>query len=268
MLYYPLKPNLGGSLERFIATYDLHFGWERKAGHKVPVHDVKAWNAVLKFAKDFKPTTWIHGGDMLDCRMISHHTRNKPGQVEGLRLLADAQDGREFFIKPVEEIVGKGNLVYILGNHEDWLRDLSEEIPGLEGLLSVEELLKLKKWKVVPQGGFYNLGKLTFIHGDTLSGGDNVAKNAVLYYERNVRFGHFHTHQTYTKNSALDLKNAKTGVAVPCLCSKNPQYGEGRPNKWSQGFLWGYVREGGFFNDYVSTIIDGTFAANGTLYKG
>lgn len=253
---------------RFIATYDLHYGWERRNGHKVTVHDPKAWAAVLKFAEEFKPQVWVQGGDMLDCRMISHHTRGKPGQVEGLRLLADAKEGREYFIKPVEEIVGAGQMVYIIGNHEDWLRDLSEEIPGLEGLLSIERLLALKKWQVVPQGKAFNLGKLTFIHGDTIAGGENAAKNAVIAYERNIRFGHFHTHQTYTKNSSLDYKNAKNGISVPCLCSKEPQYGEGKPNKWAQGFLYGYVREGGLFNDYVVNIVEGTFVVHGKLYKG
>lgn len=256
-------------MERFLASYDLHFGWQRQNGHKTPIHDQKAWNALLKFAEDFKPSVWIHGGDMLDCGVISHHTKGKPGQIEGLRLLADAKEGREAFIKPVEAIVPpSGTLVYIIGNHEDWLRDLSEEIPGIEGLLDIRSLLGLKRWKVIPQGGAYNLGKLTFVHGDQIAGGENAAKNAVIAYERNVRFGHFHTHQTYTKNSTLDYKNGKTGVSLPCLCTKTPRYGEGKPNKWAQGFAFGYVRDGGYFNDYVVTIVDGTFVVNGKLYKG
>ncbi len=205
---------------------------------------------------------------MLDCGVISHHNHGKPGATEGLKLLSDAKEGREVFILPVEEIVGKGDLVYITGNHEDWLTDLTDKVPALEGLVDLETLLKLKKWKVIPQGGFYNLGKLTFIHGDTVKGGEQVAKNAVLYYERNVRFGHHHTFQTYTKNSAFEYKNGKTGVAVPCLCTKNPKYGEGAPNRWMQGFNYGYVREGGFFSDYVVTIVDGTFVVNGKTYKG
>lgn len=205
---------------------------------------------------------------MLDCGVISHHNHGKPGATEGLKLIADAKEGRDLFILPVEEIVGKGELVYLIGNHEDWLTDLTDKIPALEGLVDLESLLKLKRWKVVPQGGSFSLGKLTFIHGDTLKGGDQVAKNAVISYERNVRFGHHHTFQTYSKNSALDYKNGKTGVSVPCLCSKTPKYGEGAPNRWMQGFLFGYVREGGFFSDYVVTIVDGTFVVNGKTYKG
>lgn len=255
-------------MKRFIATYDLHFGYERIGGHKIPLHDLKAWNTVLAFAKDFQPDVWIHGGDMLDCGVISHHNHGKPGATEGLKLLADATEGRAIFIEPVEKIVGKGELVYIVGNHEDWLTDLTDQLPSLEGLIDLDTLLKLKRWKVIPQGGAFNLGKLTFIHGDTIKGGENCAKAAVIGYERNIRFGHFHTHQTFTKNSALDYKNAKTGVCVPCLCSKTPKYGEGAPNRWAQGFLYGYMREGGFFNDYVANIVDGTCTINGITYRG
>lgn len=256
-------------MQKFLYTTDLHFGYERRQGHKVALHDEKAWNATVKFAADFKPDVWILGGDMLDCGVISHHNHGKPGATEGLKLIADAKEGRELFIEPVESIVGKGKLVYIVGNHEDWLTDLTDKIPALEGLVDLKSLLKMgDKWQIVPQGGHFNLGKLTFVHGDTVKGGEHVAKNAVVNYERSIRFGHHHTHQVYSKNTALDYKNGKSGVAVPCLCTKSPKYGEGAPNRWSQGFDYGYIREGGFFNDYVVTIIDGTCVVNGKVYKG
>lgn len=254
-------------MTKFIATFDLHYGYERKAGHKTALHDIKAWNTVLKFAADFKPNTWIHGGDMLDCGVISHHNHGKPGATEGFKLLADANEGRSIFIDPVEKIVGKGDLVYIVGNHEDWLTDLTDSIPALEGIVSVNALLKLDKWKVIPQGGYHNLGKLTFVHGDTIKGGEHVAKNAVTNYDRSIRFGHHHTFQVHTRNSAIDYKNAKTGIAVPCLCTKNPKYGEGAPNRWLQGFLYGYIHDGSYY-DSVAIIIDGQTIINGKVYKG
>lgn len=249
-------------------TTDLHFGYERRNGHKVPLHDARAWGATIAFASDFKPDVWIHGGDMLDCGVISHHNHGKPGATEGLKLISDATEGRQAFIAPVEQIVPKGQLVYMIGNHEDWLTDLTDYMPALEGLVELSNLLKLTKWTIVPQGGAFHLGKLTFIHGDTVKGGEHVAKNAVVNYERNIRFGHHHTFQAYTKNSALDYKNAKTGIAVPCLCTKTPKYGEGNPNRWVQGFNYGYVDTGGMFNDYIVTIIDGRFSVHGKQYKG
>lgn len=253
-------------MTRFIFTTDVHYGYERRNGHKIPLHDQRAFDAVLKFAQDFKPHTWVMGGDILDCGSISHHNKHKPRNTEGMRLLADAEECRDRIIKPAEELAPER--VFIEGNHCDWINDFLDEYPALEGILDVRKLLQLDKWKYIPQGGHHDLGKLTFIHGDTISGGEHVAKAAVINYERSIRFGHFHTFQTYSKTSAIDYKNAKTGVAVPCLCTKSPKYGEGRPNRWQQGFLYGYVEDNGMFWDNVVVILDGRFVVGGKTYRG
>ncbi len=252
------------AIKKFIYTVDLHWGYERRGGHKVALHDLKAWGAVKQFAADFNPDVWVVGGDFLDCGAVSHHNKQKPRATEGMRLLEDAE---ECYRTAIAEVSAKEK-VFITGNHEAWIEQLLDENPGLEGIVSVEKLLHLDDWKVIPQGGHYNLGKLTFIHGDTVTGGEHVAKSAVLSYERSVRFGHFHTHQTYTKNSALEYKYAKTGIAVPCLCTKTPKYGKGKPNKWVQGFLYGFIAEDGHYADYVVVIVDGKAMVNGKVYKG
>lgn len=253
------------AFKKFVALYDIHYGYERRGGHKVPLHDPKALSVAMQFAKDFKPDYFILGGDALDCGAISHHNKKKPGNTEGLRLKQDAAELHETVIKPAEAC--SKHQVFIIGNHCDWLNDLVIEIPALEGILSVEQLLKLDDWSVVPQGGSFNLGKLTFIHGDTVSGGEHHAKAAVVNYERNVRFGHFHSFSAYTKTSPVDQKFPKSGVCVPCLCTKGPKYGEGKPNRWAQGFLYGYVGPKSF-NDYVVIISDGKAIINGKEYNG
>lgn len=254
-------------MEKFVALYDLHWGFERKGGHKVALHDEKALKVALAFINDFKPDHVILGGDILDCGCISHHNKGKPGATEGLKLLADAKGLREALIEPLESLRTK-SLTYIVGNHEDWLTDLVDEIPALEGIVSVGAVLDLdKKWKIVPQGEAHKLGKLVFIHGDQVKGGEHSAKWAVMAYESNVRFGHHHTYQVYTKTSAVDA-NGHTGAAIPCLCKKNPNYGGGAPNRWMQGFNWGYVKgPSGTFNDYVTVIVDGKATINGKSYS-
>jgi predicted phosphodiesterase len=252
---------------KYVALYDVHYGYERKNRHKVPLHDARALQLALKFIDDFKPDVIILGGDILDCGAISHHNTKKPGRTDGLRLLADARECRTHLLKPLEDS-GAKKLIYITGNHEDWLNDVVDEMPGLDGLLDLKPLLELTdpRWQVIGQGGHVNLGKLTFIHGDQLSGGDHVAKAAVTAYERNIRFGHHHTYQVYTKTSALDIKEGRTGIAIPCLCSKDPKYGEGKANRWVQGFNYGYVFQDGAFADYTPLIINGRMVANGTVY--
>lgn len=254
-------------MRKFIYAVDFHWGYERVAGHKKPLHDIRAINAMLAFAIDFKPDEFIIGGDGLDCGVISHHNHGKPGATEGLKLLADAQEFRSEVLVPIESLKAKN--IYIEGNHEAWLDQLVEVHPSLEGIVELKSLLKLEKWKVIPQGGQYDLGKITFLHGDTVTGGEHVAKQAVFNYERNVRFGHFHTYSVYTKTAPSEYKNGKTGVAVPCLCGKLPKYGKGKPNKWVQGFNFGYVGDGGLYTDYVAVIVDGKFVApDGKVYKG
>lgn len=255
-------------MEKYVALYDLHWGYERKGGHKVPLHDSKALAVALQFIKDFKPDHIILGGDILDCGSISHHNHGKPGAVEGFRLLGDARELREALIEPLEQLKTK-SLTYIVGNHEDWLSDLVSMIPALEGIVDVKSMLKLAdKWKIVPNGDTHKLGKLIFMHGDQIKGGEHSAKWATVAWEANVRFGHHHTFQVYTKTSAKDA-NGHTGVAIPCLCRKDPNYGGGSPNRWMQGFSWGYVGgPKGVFNDYVSVIVDGHAIVNGKAYKG
>lgn len=255
------------ALERFIGTWDLHYGYERRSGHKSPLHDMRAWDVVMKFAQDFKPHHWVFGGDMLDCGVVSHHNHGKPGRTEGLRLLQDAEDCKREIIKPAFDLVSK-EAIYIEGNHENWLEDLTDNQPGLTDMVSLERILGLEKWTVIPQGGYHRIGKMYFIHGDQISGGINAAKNAVDYYAQSVRLGHFHTFQAATKTSAIHHELGITGMVVPCLCTKDPKYGQGKPNRWMQGFNYGWIdTHSGRFNDYVVIIINGQFFAHGKTYK-
>lgn len=255
-------------MEKFVALYDLHWGYQRRNGHKTPLHDVKALKVALDFIEDFKPDHIILGGDMLDCGAISHHNHGKPGATEGLKLLGDAKELIAELIKPCEEAKPK-TLTYIIGNHCAWVEQFVEKNPTLEGILDIKSLLGLneKKWKIVPQGETHKLGKIIFMHGDQIKGGEHSAKWATVAWEANVRFGHHHTAQTFTKTSAKDA-NGHTGIAVPCLCRKDPAYGGGSPNRWMQGFQYGYVNgPDGIFNDYTVIIINGKAIIQGKVYK-
>lgn len=256
-------------MEKFVALFDAHWGYEiNSSRHKVPLHDEKAVSVAMQFIEDFKPDHVILGGDMLDCGSISHHRKGQTGKLEGLRLLAEAKELHTKVIKPLEKQIN-GRLVYHIGNHEVWLDDVVDEMPALEGIVDVRHLLNLEdEWEVIPQGKSSALGKITFIHGDTLTGGQYCAASAVAAYERNIRFGHFHTFQTATKTTPVDA-NGHTGIAVPCLSKKGHSYGRNAPNKWMQGFLWGYTGgPEGCFNDYVTIIVNGKAIINGKVYRG
>lgn len=270
--FTPKRSRAAAGPERFIAAYDLHFGFERKGGRKLPLHDDAAWQVVLDFAADFRPNHVVLGGDILDCGAVSHHSAGKPGKTEGLKLAADAAGARARVIEPLEAVVerpsrGASRLIYHLGNHERFLQDLVDKEPGLEGLLDVTHLLGLEKWEVIPLGGLSNLGKLYFMHGDALKGsGDTVAKRMVTEYERSIIAGHRHTYQAFVKTSAVDSELPKIGICAPCLCHKDPAYNEGSPNRWCQGFIFGWIQPDGTFSTYVPIIINGQAVINGKTY--
>ena len=46
-------------MQKFAFLTDLHYGFERRNGHKVPLHDQRAIDAALSFLGDFKPGTRV-----------------------------------------------------------------------------------------------------------------------------------------------------------------------------------------------------------------
>lgn len=253
-------------MQKFLFTPDKHIGFERRGSHLVPLHDPAAIAAMMAFAADFKPDIWIEGGDNLDCGPVSHWLSDKKLSAADLDLRRDVETYTELVLEPLSKLK-LTRKVWMIGNHEGWLTQLAEREPGLRHLLDVRHLLPLKGWDVIPQGGVVTLGKLHFIHGDTLRAkGKNNAEAAVTDYEHSIRFGHFHTYRVASKYGAL-TGEVKTGVSVPGLCRRNPGYLKNAPNQWSQGFCWGYIHDDGTFNDYVSIITKGRFTAHGLTYQ-
>lgn len=235
------------------------------------VHDVKAHSVLLQIASDFKPTHIINGGDGLDCGAISHHRLAEGARsVEGFRLSRDADLYRKEVLAPLEKL--KSARIYIEGNHEAWLEQFLDQVPGLEGAVSLDSLLKLSQngWTLKPQGSVVTIGgKLHFLHGDTVRGGDNCAKSAVISYGRSVLFGHYHTSQRYTKHNALDATDIHRGFAVGCLCRRDPRFIKSAPNRWSQSIaLIEEETKTGQFQVNEIEISEGKAIYNGKIYRG
>lgn len=257
--------------KKFAFITDIHWGYQRtNSRHKVPVHNPRALEAVLKFISDFQPDYLTLGGDQLDLRVISHWTKKSKLSMEGLRLHDDFVSFRHKFLEPLTQSLPTHCVKRVhKGNHEDWLDQFLDENPALEGLLSIDQHIGYSAlgWENIGQGKASKIGKLHFVHGEHITG-TNVAKMAVEMYEASVRFGHFHTYQAYTKTSVLDATQCKTGIAVPSLCSRAASYGKGAPNRWLTGFNAGYVFPDGTYTDTVIVMVQNRFAWNGTVYAG
>ena len=257
------------SCKKFVNLFDIHYGFKREGGHKKPVHNVRALDATLKFISDFQPDYLTLGGDQLDLSVISHWNKRSKLNMEGLRLRDDYQGFRRDFLDPLERLIPNAKKTVLKGNHEDWADQFLDENPALEGLLEIDSNVgyTANGWTMIEQGKAARIGKLYIVHGDHIRG-QLIAKNALMMYEQNVRFGHFHTYEAFTKVSALDEKHCKSAVAVPCLCSREASYGKGAPNRWLTGFNVGYMYPDGTFTDTVIIMINNRFHWNGITYAG
>lgn len=261
-------------MTKFIFTPDKHVGWQQVPGKGLqPLHCLKSINAMLNFASDFLPDTWVEGGDNMDFGPVSHWLKHKKKSSEGLDLSKDAEAYKVDVLDPINEIMArrshtKKRKVWIEGNHEGWGREFSEENPGMSTLVSPQHLLDLKGWEYVTEGGYIQLGKLFVVHGDKIGNTKNHAARAVELYGHPVVYGHFHTLQVSPRHELIEVDSPKMGMCVPGLCNKNPNYMENKPNQWMKGFAYGYVHEDGSFQIYPVVIVNGKFAANGKVYRG
>lgn len=254
---------------RFVFAVDVHWGYEINGRVKQPLHNLKAITAMLEFSRDFRPHGFVLGGDVLDLGAISHWNKKNKLSLEGLRIQQDMEEVGRHILAPIEDM-GAVDQVWINGNHERFLEDLVEAEPGLADTLTIPRLLNLdaRGWEFIPTGGHLDLGKLRFVHGDQLGGGDAVAKAAILEHNNSIAFGHFHTHQEYVKHSPVDSSDIHVGIAVPALANRGPAYMKRRANKWANGFMSGAIFPDGSFSYQVTKIVNGRFFANGRVYKG
>ncbi len=241
----------------FIALFDMHYP-----------HTVY-FDALLQVLTDAKPDYLILGGDIINNDPFNHWAKKKPKltkvmpQPHAYYELAN----RDLF-KPIREAVGrKTNIIYILGNHEDWSNKAVDMIPEGEGYFEVERNIDYVD-SFVKNKNMVALGDLWFSHGDTTPfGKNNHARKVVERLHRNVVFGHYHDYEAYSLSVPVDEKPLM-GVSVPCLTDTNPcSYGGDMPNNRSHGFAEGAVRSDGRFDLTVIHIKEGEFTYHGKRYK-
>jgi len=224
--------------------------------------------ALFDFLRRNSVKGFIFGGDQHDNAEISHHNRRKivykePGAYERNTVGFD-QD----ILTPIEQLLPPRAIkVWIKGNHEDWENQLLEEQPELIGSIERHRLLRLahRGWQIVELGHSYSLGKLDLLHGESLKG-TNHAKNAVETYAQSVAYGHFHTHQAYTKVLPQSKSDKWVGTSIPCLCDTNPGYLRHAPHAWINGFGIIELEANGNFNLYPIIVSGGKFSYGGKSY--
>jgi hypothetical protein len=260
------------STVKFIALFDLHIGKERglRRGRWTTINcnAREATKNVIRFAQDFAPDVVVYGGDQLQVGSVSHWTKGVPMFTEDLRLKEDYETLYSEVLEPLAPIKRK---IWHDGNHEAWANAFVAANPGVAGLVEPHEYLKLQDtgYELYSSGEVSHIGKLNFVHGDTVLGkgsGVNPARTLVNAYRRNIRCGHIHTYSAAIEVTAVDAKDFHSGVVVPSLSTRTPFYIKNNPNCFMQGFLYGYVYSDGSFSDFVTIINDDTFTVNGIKY--
>lgn len=241
-----------------VSAFDIHF----------PETDMPTWKAILDFVRRTNVGLFVFGGDNLHCESVSHHTKNKPKYRSIGQMKRELDGFRKTILDPVEALLPKGcEKVWLTGNHEDWLSQMMEEQPQLEGLINFTEYLGLEKrgWIVKPQGGSFKKGHLKFLHGDVFGGANHVQK-ALNTYVENIVYGHFHTSANGTKILPHSKKHKWQAWAQGCVGKLDSGYLKNRATGWLNQFGITEFRSGGFFNHYPVNVFKGRFTFGGKLY--
>jgi predicted phosphodiesterase len=249
------------SLQRWVALSDIH----------APEYDRPTWRAILSYIKQNPLDGVILTGDQLDLGCISHWNRNKPGVKTKGNLQKDLEKFEREILTPLEELLPKHcQKVWIMGNHERFLTDLSDEMPELFGMFDIVKYFRLKErgWVIVGLGKRFKLGKLDVIHGDTLTGGLTAARKALEVYGGNVLLGHFHNPQSASKASPTNVRKKAMAWVAPIVGSINPGWVKRRANNWLNGFtLIDVFQPSGSFNLYPVIVTSGQFGYAGKIYR-
>jgi hypothetical protein len=213
--------------------------------------DPVAERTALAFAKEFRPTIRVHGGDALDLRWL----RGRADDKERLeRIEADVDAGLAFLraFKPTH---------FLFGNHDHRLVKASRGVSGPTANLADRILLDLYevlgdrcvKYPWHKRAGVMRLGAdRRVIHGFN-SGLYAVRQSAIVY--GNVLMGHVHSIDVFA-NPSLE---PRVGRSCGCLCRLDMDYNEGQPGTLRQqhGFAYGLIYPNGKTLVWQAEAVDG-----------
>lgn len=247
------------TLTKVISLFDVH------APHEI------SFDGILKFLKKEKPNLLILGGDFMNIDSLSRWSLagGKRLTLEGKRFAKECKYA-EALLDRLQLASGKDcKIIYLEGNHEDWVNQYIEQHPEMQGIIDLPLMLNLEERGIawIPyrsKDNYYKVGKLFYTHGDYCN--VHHARKMVSSWNCNVRYGHVHTHQVFTSSSKRGISDQNKAIAIPCLC-KDGSYMESRPTSWSHGFHIAHINKRGDFWENVIQINKGKFMFDGITYE-
>ena len=222
---------------------------------------------IFGFIRDFHPDLVVLGGDLHNFDPASHWIALQSMELDGKSLMKCYGELHRVLLKPLQDCVRRGTkIIYLTGNHEDWVRQTVNLNRNGQGYWELENNIP-KNITILPLNIPYRVNdNLAYTHGATAKT-EYHAKKIVQDYHCSVFYGHTHDSQSYTSVSPLDVDKFYKAMSCGCLCNKNPSYAKNRPNRWVHGFHYCYVRKDETFHDVFVTIVNGGFYAEGRYYK-
>jgi hypothetical protein len=230
--------------ERCIVCADIH----------IPYQDNLAVSAMIEYMLEYKPTTIIIDGDILDFYQISSFVKNpaNKGTSEEIR-------ETKKFLTELRQLFPDARIIIKEGNHEQRLEKyIFQNAKAIADL--IDDLIPMKlglselkiEYKIDP----FSFGKLWILHGHEKPGGaynpEYITNVIWQYVHDHFAVGHFHRGQEKIfKNIKGDTFYA---CSVPYLAGKMDY---AVLNKWSQGFLRVDFSTSGKFKAQLLKIIDG-----------
>lgn len=142
-------------------------------------------------------------------------------------------------IRHLRTTLGKPEIIYVLGNHEDRVRrTLAKKVPGLTGLLTYQDLLRKASRQdlpdqVVPRDRWYDLRGLYALHGFWVrSEAGMTARKHVERLGASLIVGHSHRGGVYYRQVGAQTLR---GYENFCLCTTEVP-GASPLENWQQGF--------------------------------
>lgn len=234
--------------------------------HSEPDQSLRRFEALGSFILEHKPDVIVQLGDFVSLSAISHWDMSKRLKMEGQRYRRDIAAGYEavnLIFGPMEaendrrrknkKATYNPQIVWLNGNHENWIERYVEQNPEMEGMLDlgVDLGLKSKGITPIPYRSRVELNGINFMHAP-LAGNDqplsglHIPYKALQRFNGNIVFGHYHRTET-ASNKRTDATTTHRAISCPAFFEGTPHYlSPSAPAVIDRGFLMLHQDETGW----------------------
>lgn len=236
----------------------------------IPYEDKRAYELMLKVAKDVDPDEIVILGDYADFYAVNSHGKDMAVQNG---LLQDEVHEVVLRLAELKKLFPKAKRVFIEGNHEYRLgRYINSKCPDLYGVFDTASVLELNVLgyefvPYTPDQKYRVLGSKLIARHEPLAGGKHVAQNTVEKAMHSVIFGHTHRIQE-AQVVSIDGENYR-GISSGWLGDQNSpvfQYVKSH-HQWALGFSVVNVLDDGTWLNSLVHIINYKCYYDGYIYE-